>query len=326
MIPKDEHKTVLFAPLNWGLGHATRIVPLIQKYIHAGWDVIWVAEGVAYHFLEQEFPSLKHYQSDSLELKYSSKASLFGHLFKLLPRFLKNIRKDQKWLQEFAKKHKIDLIISDNRYGFYHSDIKSVILTHQVQLPLNGWLKTIGFIAQKQVYKWLNRFDECWIVDDAQQTYAGKLSSPKGLKIPYQYTGLLSRMKKEDIEKDIDILIILSGLEPQRSILEYQLLDLLSKSTQNIVFIGGNPQMSEADKNTVQYFRFADTSTLNKLINRSRLVICRSGYSSVMDLIKLNQKAILIPTPGQYEQIYLADLHSQSPLFTSVRLVDELDL
>ncbi len=76
MIPQNEHKTVLFAPLNWGLGHATRIVPLIQEYIHAGWDVIWVAEGVAYHFLEQEFSNLKHYQSDSLELKYSSKASL----------------------------------------------------------------------------------------------------------------------------------------------------------------------------------------------------------------------------------------------------------
>ncbi len=335
---QDTHKTLVLAPLNWGLGHATRVVPLIHRYLKENWEVILVAEGVAYTFLHQEFPDLVCYQSSAKELRYASKNSLWAHLFqlvpdfnslwahlfKLVPDFLRNLRKDRKFVRELSQKHTIDLIISDNRYGFYHPNIESVIITHQVQLPDVGGLSFWKRLAQKQIHRWLNRFDACWIVDDANNAYAGQLSRTEGLKIPHQYLGLQSRMKPEKIEQDVDVLIVISGLEPQRSLFEKALVHQFKDSPKSVVLIGGTNQANEGNYGNIQYQQFANTQELNRWMNRSKLVIARSGYSTIMDLIQLNKKAILIPTPGQPEQVYLAKWHQNNPLFQVLDAPEEI--
>ena len=317
MLQKEAHKKlVVFAPLNWGLGHASRIIPLVEQYQNKNWRVIIASDGVALKFLQIEFPHLEILNTNSKELQYSSskKASLLKHLIKIIPSFLRNIKSDKEFVQKLVEKEKIDLIISDNRYGFRHSEIKSILITHQLKLAIPPSLRLGQFFVKRQLNKWINTFDECWIVDNQEHQYAGNLSSNSQLKIPSKFIGLQSRLSKKEVEKDIDFLVVLSGLEPQRSILENLIIEALKDIKGRNVIIGGHFGNISSNTN-IQYQSFANTKELESLINRAKCIISRSGYSSIMDFIKLRKKAILIPTQGQPEQEYLAKFHSSNPLF-----------
>lgn len=312
---ENDKKTVVFAPLNWGLGHASRLVPLIRKYEQEHWKIILVSEGSALKFLKSEFPQHRIIDTQLPELQYSQKNNIGAHLFQLLPTFLNNKNKDSKIINQLVCHEPIHLIISDNRYGFRHSRVKSILLTHQLQLAVPLALKGLSFFAQKKLNQWINAFDECWIVDYENHDLAGKLSTSQRLTIPFQFLGLQSRLIKEDVPLEIDFLVVLSGLEPQRSILEQMLIKIFENSDDRLVFVGGhfNPSI---ENNKIHYLPFAETSTLNKLMNQSKVIIARSGFSTIMDLLRLNKKAVLIPTPGQTEQIYLAHFHSKNPQFS----------
>lgn len=317
-MPYEEanNRTVIFAPLNWGLGHASRIIPLIQKYQKEGWRILVASDGVALKFLQIEFPKIEVLDIKSEELHYSNSknASLLSHLKKIVPAFLRNIKTDKLFVQQLTKKENIDLIISDNRYGFFHPDVKSIILTHQLQLAIPNALKFGRFFVQKKLNQWLNTFDECWIVDNSEHQFAGKLSLNNQLKIPSQFIGLQSRFNTTQITKNIDFLVILSGLEPQRSILESLIIEVLKNTKGTIVIVGGHFG-AVSEKINIEYLSFANTKELESLLNRAKCVISRSGYSSIMDLLQLKKKAILIPTQGQPEQEYLALFHSKNPNF-----------
>ena len=307
-------KTVIFAPLNWGLGHASRIVPLIKKYQKKGWKIILTSDGSAYQFLKIEFQELEVIEIDSKPLKYSRSSFLVFHLFHLLVPFLKNIKQDQLFVKELSDQVKIDLIISDNRYGFFHSQIKSIIITHQLQLPIPKFLKWTTSLVQKKLNTWISSFDECWVMDSENHGFAGNLSQSENLKIPIKYLGLQSRLSPEIKKQDIDFLLVSSGLEPQRSKLENLIIKVFQNTDQKLIIIGGQFEKN-IDLEKIEYINFASTDELNTLLNRTKWVIARSGYSTIMDLIKLRKKALLIPTPGQTEQEYLAEFHSKNPNF-----------
>ena len=321
-----EHKTVVFAPLNWGLGHASRLVPLIRKYKKNNWKIILASDGVALRLLKSEFPDMEALDIKSKTLKYSKQNNLGAHLFNLIQPFLKNIKEDQVFVENLVKKEQIDLIISDNRYGFRHPSVKSVVITHQLQLATPRWLSWGRFVIQNKINKWLNTFDECWIVDDDKHSFAGGLSQEEYLKIPFQFMGLQSRFVKDEQEQDIDFLIVLSGLEPQRTILEEMLIKVFENTKNKVVLVGGKFDEVK-DYSGLKYISFADTQELNNLLNRTKCVIARSGYSTIMDIIKLNKKAILIPTPGQTEQEYLAKFHTNKlNFFISNNEIDSIKL
>ena len=309
-------KKLVFAVLNWGIGHASRSVPLINKYKAEGWEITLASDGLALEFLRKEFPKERCVDIKSISLRYSKRSSLLAHLWYILPAFIRNIRADKAFVNQFVETEKIDLIISDNRYGFRSSKVKSIIVSHQLQLAFPDALKWGRPIVQTQINKWLNRFDECWIVDDSKHCLADNLSYEKALKIPYRFLGLLSRLEPKKTQKDIDFLVVLSGLEPQRSILEKILIRAFNDYSGNVFMVGGRLGEDNTLLNKIQYLSFADSDKLNSLMNRANCVISRSGFSSIMDLLKLNKKAILIPTPKQIEQEYLAQIHSKNPLFT----------
>ena len=322
-LSEENTRTVVFAPLNWGLGHASRCIPLIKKYKNDGWKVIIVSDGLALKFLKEEFPQEKTYSTPSKVLSYSKYRTLFFHLFKLLPSFLKNIQIDSEFVEKLIQKQKIDLIISDNRYGFRSSNIKSILITHQLQLAIPSYLKLGGRFVQKKLNNWINKFDECWIIDDQSHSLSGNLSSEKDLKIPYCFLGLQSRFEKVDTEEDIDFLIVLSGLEPHRGLLEAYLLKLFENLDYSVKLIGGDFK-SKKISSGIEYLPFATSQELQNLLNRAKCVIARSGYSTIMDLIKLNKKAILVPTPGQPEQEYLASLHKDKSNFLIVDRIQSI--
>jgi len=302
-------KTVLFAPLNWGLGHTTRLIPIIKQYQKENWNIILASDGLAYSFLQKEFPQIKILNIGNPELKYSKQTFVFSHLKQLIIPFFRGIKNEHKVLQNILLKEKIDLIISDNRYGFWNKNVKSILLTHQLNLPIPFLKIFVKKIIGRKMIKWINNFDECWVIDNENHSLAGELSYPLLCKTPIKYIGLQSRFQKTKIEpkKNIDYLIILSGLEPHRQFLENKLINILKNCDKRIVMIGGH--FTNKKYKTIRYIPIADTLELQDLLQKSKIVIARSGYSTIMDLIKMEKKAILIPTPGQLEQEYLAQLH-----------------
>jgi uncharacterized protein (TIGR00661 family) len=309
-------KKVLIAPLNWGLGHATRCIPIIRALEKIGTDIIVAGDYPSLSVIENEFPNIPCIRLISPCPTYNSGKSSIFYLVNYLPGFLFSIIKEHRWLKKNAEKHRFDLIISDNRYGMYHHRIKSVFMGHQINLMLPEAIR----FTQK-FFSWINRsairrFDLCWIPDyeDSSQSLAGMLSRVKDNNGFYKYIGPLSRftgMKIPNKKITYKIACILSGPEPQRTILEKIILAQLGKiSDCRCIIIRGLPNSDEkllSLPDHISYLNHASTEQMFHVIAASEVIISRTGYTSVMDLVTLNKPAILIPTPGQPEQEYLAE-------------------
>ncbi len=314
-------KTVLFSSLNWGLGHAVRDIPLIKQLLKNNFEVILAGEGESGELLKNEFPSLKFLTIKSFQIKYSRYKLFF--ILKILiqlPEILYGIKKEYKQLKQILKEYKIDLIISDNRYGIYSNKISSVFITHQISPKLPGYLKIFEKFIFKIHKKKIEKFDLCLIPDfSGKENISGKLSHMPGLSDKYKYIGILSDFqKKEDntIEKEYDAAVILSGPEPQRTLAEEKIIGQIKNTDFKVVCILGKPhiKLDKTEKN-IRYISHLPGKEMQKVILSSDIIVCRSGYTSIMDLITLNKKAILIPTPGQSEQEYLAKYLSDKNCF-----------
>lgn len=327
-------KRVLVAPLDWGLGHTTRCIPIIQELLHQDFIVLLTAEGDSAHLLRKEFPSLTILSLKGYKISYSKTKSFFKlKLFGQIPKILKAIKQEHTWLNQIIKEHKIDIVVSDNRYGLYNINIKSIFITHQLAIETGNAFT--NWLVQKLNYRQINKFDQCWIPDEeAPFDLAGKLSHPKEMPVNLtKYIGILSRFKKETAEKNIDLLVLISGPEPQRTAFENMMLLQMTKVSFKMVLVRGLPGASNKIINTnknLQIFDHLSATELNKLIQSSKIIIARSGYSTIMDLIALQQTAVLIPTPGQTEQEYLAIYLSTKKYFVAAQqrgfnLVKELN-
>ncbi len=303
-------KTVLVAPLDWGLGHTTRCIPVIQQLLDNDFTVFLAAEGNSAHLLRKEFPNVTILPLVGYQISYSNKKIFFAaKLIGQIPKILKAIKQEHAWLHQIIKEHKIDIVISDNRYGLFSKEIKSIFITHQLAIETGNVFT--NWLVQKFNYKRINKFDACWIPDEEIPfDLAGKLSHPKVLPaLPNTYIGILSRFEKKPTEKNIDLLVLMSGPEPQRTTLEDIMLLQMNRLSLKITLVRGLPGVKNKIINNNENLKIFDhlpATELNTLIQSSKIVVTRSGYSTIMDLIALQQKAILIPTPGQTEQEYLA--------------------
>jgi uncharacterized protein (TIGR00661 family) len=295
-------KSVIIAPLNWGLGHATRCIPLINKYLSDDWIVSIASDGESLCLLQEEFPRLTFYEIPSYNVKYAQGNLMSFAILKQLPKLKKAIRLENEWLNNHLQVNRYDLIISDNRFGFYSSACCSVFITHQlfIQVPLIQ--KTINKIN----HAYIKMFDECWVPDmEGKDNLSGKLSHGN-LPVPVKYIGPLSRFVRKEIGLKYKVVAILSGPEPSRERLEKRVIDVL-RNVDDALLIRG-VQISN-EKRMIGKLEVLDHLTQREIeekITQSRVVLCRCGYSSIMDMVKLNKEAILIPTPGQSEQEYLA--------------------
>lgn len=302
-------KQILVAPLDWGLGHTTRCIPLIRHLHRLGHQVTIAGNDSQVKFLTEYFPSIPSLSLQGYNVSYSRHPSAFmTKLLKQVPRILKIIKEEHFWLQQQVQRYRFDGIISDNRYGLFHKTIPSVILTHQLQVQ-TGLGNTIDSLVRLQHYRYLNRFTECWIPDlEGPLNLSGRLGHPDSLPSHTRYLGLVSQFERPIQNLEEHILILLSGPEPQRSVLADKIWQQLSQISQPVVFVAGSDiaPRPESIPSNVQYFGRLTQKELQPLLERASLVICRSGYSSVMDITTLGKKAVLIPTPGQTEQEYLA--------------------
>lgn len=316
---------ILIAPLDWGLGHTTRCLPIIRYLQFLGHQVIAAAEGASAQLLIENFPALTVLPLSGYRIQYSKRKSMFTlKLLGQIPKILKAIKREHQWLQEQQAIHKFDAIISDNRYGLYHTRVKSVILTHQLQIQ-SGSGAFADYILRKLHYKLLERFHQCWVVDVAgDNNLSGKLAHPQALPHNAKYIGLLSQFDahtKIDLSSSIDpynILMLLSGPEPMRGQLETMLLQQVQElPDMKFTLVAGNPLgTAKSVPDNVVYHTHLNAQSLAEALQQASLVICRSGYSTLMDLVVMRKRALLIPTPGQTEQEYLAQYLADKKYFT----------
>jgi len=288
------------------LGHATRCIPIINALIKANYEPILASDGNALFLLQKEFPLLKNYKLPSYNIKYSKIGkNLKFKLLLSIPSVISAVKKEQKIVGQIIKKENLAGIISDNRFGVYNSNIPSVYITHQLNV-LSG--KTTR-ITSKTHQKIIKNFNECWVPDfETESNFSGNLGHLETHDFNVKYIGILSRFKYEKSEIVNDLLVLLSGPEPQRTLLEEKLLTELKNFKGKVLFVRGvlDNNLKLTPPNNIKILNYMLSNELEKAINQSEIVIARSGYSTIMDLVVLGKKAFFIPTPGQLEQDYLA--------------------
>lgn len=316
-------KNILICPLNWGLGHATRCVPIIKALSNQGHRVIIAADEGPLAFLKNEFPDYEFITFSGFSPIYSKSNSQVFKLMASLPGALMDFRKDHKTVESIVKSQDIDVVISDNRFGCWSNNAHSVFITHQLHIQMPDLCKWASPIINAINNSYIKKYDEVWIPDDEyDQSLSGKLSHPAEKRLRISYLGNLSRfsyIKQEETKKDNKYLVILSGPEPQRTIFEDMVLKQAKDVKDNVVILRAKPDSDElpADiPDNVKIFNHVDDEQFLKFISSSENIICRGGYSSLMDLVRLNRTAYLVPTPGQTEQEYLAKHLSENGYFS----------
>ena len=308
-------KRILVAVLNWGLGHASRCVPIIQALQEQRMEVFIASDGDALALLEKEFPKLSHLELPSYKISYPTK-NMFWNMGIQLPNLLSAFKAEHKAIKTFVKSYNIDIILSDNRYGCYHAECKNIFLTHQLSIKIPNSLIQKGVARINQ--KLINQFDECWVPDwEGDDNISGELSQATSFP-ELRFIGLLSRMQYLARPKKRDVIVVLSGPEPQRTYLEKAIVEQAKAlSAYQFLIVCGRMQEGGLIRLSpnVEQIPYLTSRALNEAIAESEVVICRAGYSSLMDLVKVKKPAILIPTPGQTEQEYLAQRFFEKGIF-----------
>lgn len=304
--------TIMVAPLNWGLGHATRCIPIINALTQSGARVIVASDGVALVLLREVFPDLPSVELPGYNISYQKKGSFAWHLLRQVPSVLKTIKSEHEALQHYVETLEVDAVISDNRFGMWHTRIPSVFITHQLFTRLHGPLACIAPLLHWFNHRMIRKFNEVWVPDVAgSQNLSGKLSHQPVGRLKVRYIGWLSHFSSLPLtpEPEIryDVAAILSGPEPQRTLLEEKLLPQLEASGKRCLLVRGLPGAAPLVENrSVEVVNYLPAKELSQVMLASQVIVCRSGYTTVMDLAWLQRKAIMIPTPGQAEQEYLA--------------------
>lgn len=302
---------ILVAPLDWGLGHTTRCIPVIYHLLNCGAEVLLAGNDIQQAVLQKEFPACTFLPLKGYQVSYSRSAT--GMAWKILqqaPSLIKTIRAENKWLDEIIQQYKIDAVISDNRFGLYSRKVPCIFMTHQLHIKSNMGRFT-EWLIQKINYRCINRFSACWVPDhEGVPNLAGQLSHPaKKPLTQLQYIGPLTRMQAQPVaQQPGHVLFILSGPEPQRSLFEQMIFQQLQNFTGSATVVRGLPAGKDLPPAMagITIYNHLAKAELNKELCRAEYIIGRTGYSSVMDMAAFNLKPILVPTPGQPEQEYLA--------------------
>ncbi len=326
-MPNQTPKNILLAPLDWGAGHTTRCIPIVAHLLTSGNRVFFAGNDWQITLIKQVFGN----QVTTLPLYgYNITYSRLNHVLQLgllsqLPRLLQVIKAEHNWLLQTVRAHNIQGVISDNRYGLHHPTVPSVIITHQLHI-LTGAGSMADAAVQQLHYRYLHRFREVWIPDTEQQpSLAGRLSHPESLPHNSRYIGWLSRFVGKEATPEADsrqhLLVLLSGPEPLRTHTSQRLWQqALSYKGGRVVFADGSDAATAPASipSHISYHRRLNDQELIAAVGNAHTIVCRSGYSTVMDLVAMGARAILLPTPAQTEQQYLGKYLRDKRLFYSV--------
>jgi UDP:flavonoid glycosyltransferase YjiC (YdhE family) len=316
-MPSAPSKKILLVPLDWGLGHTTRCIPIIQELLALGHDVHLGGAELSKAILKEEFPNLPFYEFPSYGISYPKKGNQFmKHIVGLLPQINKAIRFEKKRTHQLMVEHTFDIIFSDNRFGVRADGAINIILSHQLNL-LVPQSKLVEKLANFCNAYFINKFDRVAVPDFKTDAISGDLSNSSAIKPDVFYLGTLSRwsFSEQAMKSRKGILVILSGPEPQRTLLEYMIIDQADE-TAELTIVRALPQTNVLPKSkNIKFYNHLPSAQLRALVEKSEIVVSRAGYTTIMDLIAVKKNAILIPTPGQTEQEYLGRYLERQNLF-----------
>jgi len=276
-------------------------------------EVIIGAEGKHLIFLKEQFQNLEYVEFPGYRISYSKFLPVGAMVSLQVPQIIYGTNKEHTLLNKLIEGKKIDAVISDNRYGLWNERIPCVIISHQ----LNIQSKLLNHLAGKVTHSYIKHFNESWIPDyEGKENLSGVLSHPIPEGINAKYLGPLSRFESltSSNPKNVmyDLLVLLSGPEPQRSKLEDMLLKQLKElPSVKTVILQGLPgsKPKESGLKNVDIIPHLTDKEFKDSVNSAEVTLCRGGYSTLMDLNAIGwKKTIFIPTPGQTEQEYLGKL------------------
>lgn len=319
---------ILISPLEWGLGHATRIIPLARMLADMGQKVFIAAGDKLLPLLKNELPGIAIIRLSGFSPGYSAYLPQYIPLLLKTPSLIYHTIREHFILKKIIRDYKISIVISDNRFGLWNKNIKSVYITHMPRIPFPGpfrFLEFIGIMLHRHIIK---KYSLCFIPDlPGELNLSGRLTHDLKLPDNVRYIGILSRFLYEKDTTNIagaDIpfnILILSGPEPQRGILKEKYIKLLDVNSIHNVILEGNPVLGIMPHKTgnITFYPHMPSEMIADYLRKSKMVVTRSGYTTIMELISLNCSALLIPTPGQTEQEYLADYLSEKGWFSSIK-------
>lgn len=312
---------ILVCPLDWGLGHATRCVPIINSLLELKSKVLIAGSGKSLEFLKSEFPQCEFINLPSYRFTYSKKGRMVSAMLFSIPYILSDIFKEHKQLKKIISKYNIDGIISDNRFGLWNRQVPCVYMTHQIHIKTPVKLKFLEPVVYLLHKFFIKKYDLLWIPDNETKPWlSGNLSHPAIKGIKHKYIGSLSRFSKHYsaesgsvLDHTSNILIMISGPEPQRTIFENIVRKQAAEIQNKVIILRGLPDQEQKPEviDNVTIYPHISTLDLKKLIKNAGIIVCRSGYSSIMDLARFGKKVFFVPTPGQTEQEYLASYLKQ---------------
>ena len=319
----------MVCPLNWGLGHATRCIPIIRELIEQKVDITIGGEGGCLELLKKEFPKLNFLNFPGYKINYPKEGAMAKTIAFTTPKILCQIYKEHRKLKQLMQHTHFDIIISDNRYGLWNKNAKTIFITHQLRVkstPKLEFLEPIMFYVSSFFIK---KFDLCWVPDfKGENNLSGELSH-KTLLPNVRFVGPISRFSNSPLKnceneqkKASNMLVVLSGPEPQRTIFEKKILAQLCNSTISTTIVRGLFPKEKTSQNGIIVHNYLGTDELQKAIDAADIVLSRPGYSSIMDLATIGKKAIFVPTPGQTEQEYLATLYKDKGIAYSEKQSD----
>jgi hypothetical protein len=261
------------------------------------------ADGRPLSLLRDEFPEQEFIPFKGYEISYPEGIGMAWKMGVAAPRILRRIAQENDELHDMITEHRIDAIISDNRFGLYSEEVPCAYITHQVMIKapfLEGFLHRLH-------RSYMERYTEVWVPDHATDGLSGDLGHKHPLPPQGRFIGPLSRFSGERLPLERDILVLISGPEPQRTRFEQMVLEQLEHFEGTAMAVLGTPEVKESRMNARghQIMPHLPASELEKAVSSSRLIVSRSGYSTIMDLSVLGKKAVFVPTPGQTEQEYL---------------------
>ena len=296
-------KRILIAPLDWGLGHATRCIPIIRHLLDTGNEPIIAASGRPLLLLQAEFPEVESIEFEGYNISYPEGSGMVWKMFQSTPHILRRIKEEHVELDEMIDRLKLDAVISDNRFGLHTKRIACVYMTHQVMIKA-PFLETMLYRLHAD---YMRKFTSVWVPDFEENGLSGDLAHKFPLPRNGEYIGSLSRFIPSENELKTDVLVIISGPEPQRTRFEKLVLNQLKDFDGTAVAVLGTPDKAfDRVEGKVRLVSHLNAKELEKEISASKLIVSRSGYSTIMDLSALGKQAVFVPTPGQTEQEYLA--------------------
>jgi len=314
----ENNPNILVCPLDWGIGHATRCVPVIRELLCQNANVIIAADGKPLAFLKVEFPGIQFISFPGYKFSYPNRGSMTLKMLVQAPQILKGISQERKLLDQIISNYNINGVISDNRFGLSTKKVPCVFITHQLRIKVPRLLAILKPLLHWINTNYISKYDECWVPDFPDEpNLSGELSHLKNLPPKIYFIGPLSRftyltaIENEWVIKENSVnnfLVILSGPEPQRTILEYNILNQLKSNKYSAIVVKGKPELNQdvIIDGRIKVYPHLNSESLRKAILESSVVLSRPGYSTLMDLAVFGKKAIFIPTPGQTEQEYLA--------------------